>query len=158
MSKEFDSRLIIHNIPTMALVGITVFPNTVFHFDVGRPISVNALNKSMASDQKIFLVSQKDMATEVPGFDDIFRMGTIARINQVLKMPGGTLRVLAEGESRAIVYAPLSGSDYLRCDAYIIEGSEKPAVTKRDQATVRMLRDLFMQYGELAPKMAAMLI
>ena len=153
MSKEFDSRLIIHNIPTMALVGITVFPNTVFHFDVGRPISVNALNKSMASDQKIFLVSQKDMATEVPGFDDIFRMGTIARIKQVLKMPGGTLRVLAEGESRAIVYAPLSGSDYLRCDAYIIEGSEKPAVTKRDQATVRMLRDLFMQYGELAPKM-----
>ncbi len=153
MSKEFDSRLIIHNIPTMALVGITVFPNTVFHFDVGRPISVNALNKSMASDQKIFLVSQKDMATEVPGFDDIFRMGTIARIKQVLKMPGGTLRVLAEGESRAIVYAPLSGSDYLKCDAYIIEGSEKPAVTKRDQATVRMLRDLFMQYGELAPKM-----
>ena len=153
MSKEFDSRLIIHNIPTMALVGITVFPNTVFHFDVGRPISVNALNKSMASDQKIFLVSQKDMATEVPCFDDIFRMGTIARIKQVLKMPGGTLRVLAEGESRAIVYAPLSGSDYLRCDAYIIEGFEKPAVTKRDQATVRMLRDLFMQYGELAPKM-----
>ncbi|MEA4921313.1 MAG: endopeptidase La [Clostridiaceae bacterium] len=155
MAKEFDSRMIIHNIPTMALVGITVFPNTVFHFDVGRQISINALNKAMAADQKIFLVSQKVMAVETPDFNDIYRMGTIAKVKQVLRLPGGTLRVLAEGETRAIVYAPLADKEYLRCDAYMIQAEEKNAATKRDQAALRTLRDLFIEYTELAPKLGS---
>jgi len=154
MTKEFNSRLILHNIPTMALVGITVFPNTVFHFDVGRPLSIAALNKAMSTDQRIFLISQKELSVEKPTFNDIYRMGTIARVKQVLKMPGGTLRVLAEGETRAIVYAPLSSPDYLRCDAYIIEAEARPAAAKRDQAALRTLRDLFMEYSDLAPKMS----
>ncbi len=152
MPNEFDSRLIVHNIPTMALVGITVFPNTVFHFDVGRQISINALNKAMSADQKIFLVSQKELSVETPTFNDIYRMGTIAKVKQVLRMPGGTLRVLAEGESRAIVYAPLSDKDYLRCDAYLIEAEAREATLKRDQASLRTLRDLFLEYADLAPK------
>ena len=155
MAKEFDSRMIIHNIPTMALVGITVFPNTVFHFDVGREISINALNKAMSADQKIFLVSQKEISVENPTFNDIYQMGTIARIKQVLRMPGGTLRVLAEGEARAIVYTPLSDKEYLRCDAYKIEAEPHAATLRRDQATLRTLRDLFLEYVDLAPKMGS---
>ncbi len=154
MARDFDSRLILHNIPTLALVGITVFPNTVFHFDVGRPLSIAALNKAMNTDQRIFLISQKELSVEKPTFNDIYRMGTIARVKQVLKMPGGTLRVLAEGETRAIVYAPLNSPEYLRCDAYIIEAEKRPAVAKRDQAALRTLRDLFMEYSDLAPKMS----
>ena len=85
MIKDFDSKMIIHNIPTMALVGITVYPKTVFHFDVGRQISINALNKAMSGDQKIFLVSQKEMAVEKPTFEDIYSVGTVAKIKQVLR-------------------------------------------------------------------------
>ena len=152
MTKDFDTTLVIHNIPTMALIGLTVFPGSVFHFDVGRQISITALEKAMAADQKMFLVSQKEMAVENPTFNDVYRMGTIARIKQVLKLPNGTLRVLAEGDARAIVYAPLSDKEYLRCDAYIIKNEPRVAETKRDQALLRTLRDLFMEYTELVPK------
>lgn len=155
MPKEFNSRNIIYDIPTMALVGITVFPNTVFHFDVGRQISKNALNKAMAGDQRIFLVTQKELSVERPDFNDVYRMGTIAKVKQVLKTGGGGLRVLAEGEARAIVYAPISSKDYLRCDAYIIEAEPHLAANKRDQAALRSLRDLFVSYSELAPQMGA---
>ncbi|MBQ1271505.1 MAG: endopeptidase La [Clostridia bacterium] len=153
MIKDFDSKMIIHNIPTMALVGITVYPKTVFHFDVGRQISINALNKAMSGDQKIFLVSQKEMAVEKPTFEDIYSVGTVAKIKQVLRMPGGTLRVLAEGLSRAKIYAALDDREFLRCDVYQIEEEERPATGKRDAAAVRTLRDLFLEYAELAPKL-----
>ena len=153
MIKDFDSKMIIHNIPTMALVGITVYPKTVFHFDVGRQISINALNKAMSGDQKIFLVSQKEMAVEKPTFEDIYSVGTVAKIKQVLRMPGGTLRVLAEGLSRAKIYTALDDGEFLRCDVYQIEEEERPASGKRDAAAVRTLRDLFLEYAELAPKL-----
>ena len=84
----------------IALRGMVIFPYMVLHFDVGRDKSVVALEKAMASKQRIFLASQKDINIDDPKTDDINSIGTICDVKQVLKMPGDTIRVLVEGISR----------------------------------------------------------
>ncbi len=88
-------------IPLLALRGILVFPSIVLHLDVGREKSIASLETAMMGDQTIFLASQKEVALEEPVPEDIYRTGTIAKINQMLKLPNGTIRVLIEGLSRA---------------------------------------------------------
>ena len=89
--------------PVLALRGLTVFPRTTMHFDVGREKSVRALDKAMSGDQRIFLVTQKDILQDDPSFDDLYPVGTVAQVRQVLKMPGDAVRVLVVGECRAKV-------------------------------------------------------
>lgn len=88
-------------LPLLPLRGLTVFPYMVLHFDVGREKSIKALEDAMLNNQLIFLVTQKDSKTDMPGEDELFRVGTISRVKQLLKLPGDTIRVLVEGISRA---------------------------------------------------------
>lgn len=88
-------------IPLLPLRGVLVFPHMVIHLDVGREKSINAIEEAMLEDKKIFLATQKEAQTDDPGEDDIYQIGTIAEIKQILKMPGGTMRVLVEGLNRA---------------------------------------------------------
>ena len=81
--------LIYKALPTIALRGIVVFPGTNFHFDVGRKKSVAAVKAAMNDNQKIFLVAQKDINVENPETDDLYRMGVVANIRQVIKAPDG---------------------------------------------------------------------
>ncbi len=143
-----------YHIPMLALRGITIFPNVLFHFDVGRAKSVKALEQSMAGGQRIFLVTQKDVRTEDPGADDLYTIGTVARVRQILKLSGNSLRVLVEGENRARLDELVCTEPYLA--AHVTEYSAKRVrpVTKRDQALLRSVRELFVQYSELAPKMS----
>src|SRR5690625_3270792 len=87
-------------VPLLPLRGILVFPSMVLHLDVGRKKSVAALEEAMMGDQKIFLVSQKQAAINDPSPDEIYRIGTLAKIKQMLKLPNGTMRVLVEGIAR----------------------------------------------------------
>src|SRR5699024_2601279 len=87
--------------PLLALRGILVLPSIVLHLDVGREKSIAALEKAMMGDQVIFLSSQKEVALDNPKPKDIYRIGTLAKINQMLKLPNGTIRVLVEGLERA---------------------------------------------------------
>src|SRR5690625_5164089 len=87
--------------PLLALRGILVLPSMVIHIDVGREKSIKALEQAMMDDQIIFLSSQKEVAIEEPKPKDIYRVGTLAKINQMLKLPNGTIRVLVEGLERA---------------------------------------------------------
>src|SRR5690625_6349284 len=87
--------------PLLALRGILVFPSMVLHLDVGREKSIASLETAMMGDQTIFLASQKEVAIEDPEPKDIYRIGTLAKINQMLKLPNGTIRVLVEGLHRA---------------------------------------------------------
>ena len=80
--------------PALALRGLTVFPNMLLHFDVGREKSVRALEAAMNADQHIFLVTQKAIEQDDPGFGDLYEIGTVAHVLQVLKIPGDTVRVL----------------------------------------------------------------
>src|SRR5699024_8595066 len=89
------------HLPLLALRGMLVFPSIVLHRDVGRKKSIAALEAAMMEDQKIVLATQKEAAIEEPTPDDIFRIGTVAKINQMLKLPNGTIRVLVEGLYRA---------------------------------------------------------
>ena len=94
-------------LPLIPLRGLTLFPYMVLHFDVGRDKSIKALDAAMMENQEIFLVTQKDARQEDPADGDIFEMGTICTIRQLLKLPGNTVRVLVEGfgrnEGRAFV-------------------------------------------------------
>ena len=86
--------------PALALRGLTIFPNMLLHFDVAREASIKALDESMTSGQPIFLVAQRDMAVEDPKEEDLYRVGTVSTVRQILRLPGGNVRVMVEGISR----------------------------------------------------------
>lgn len=90
----------LYTIPLIPLRGLTVFPNVVVHFDVGREKSTAAVEQAMIENQEIFLVGQKDSAIEEPNKDEIYTVGTICKIKQILKMSDNTIRVLVEGQQR----------------------------------------------------------
>ena len=83
--------------PVLALRGLTIFPNMLMHFDVEREISVKALEAAMEQNQDIFLVAQREIATEVPGQDDLYTVGTVSHIRQILRVSDGNVRVMIEG-------------------------------------------------------------
>ena len=87
--------------PVLAMRGLVLFPQATMHFDVGREKSVRALEAAMNADQHIFLVTQKKIEQDDPGFGDLYEIGTVAHVLQVLKIPGDTVRVLVQGEYRA---------------------------------------------------------
>ena len=93
-------------LPVIPLRGFMVFPHMMLHFDVGRPASVAALEQSMANDQMVFLVAQKDSEIEDPKIEDLYTVGTIAEIKQLVNLPGDVIRVLAEGRRRAELALP----------------------------------------------------
>ena len=90
----------ISTMPVLALRGLTIFPNMLLHFDVGREASIKALDEAMASGSPVFLVTQKDLAVEEPRQEDLFSVGTISNVKQILRLPGDNVRVMVEGEDR----------------------------------------------------------
>ena len=90
-------------LPAIALRGTTILPDMIVHFDISRPKSVRAVEEAMLGDQKIFLITQKDPDTEVPGLLDVYKIGTIAVIKQVVRMPKDVLRILTTCLMTAIV-------------------------------------------------------
>lgn len=99
----FESKKVVKKqvLPLLPLRGLTVFPYMTLYFDVGRIKSIKALEEAMINNQLIFLVAQKDAKTDTPTEDDVFKVGTISKVKQLLKLPGDTIRVLVEGISRA---------------------------------------------------------
>ena len=87
-------------LPLIPLRGISIFPYMVLNFDVGREKSINALEKAMINNQLIFLSAQKEAETDLPTAEDFYEIGTIAKIKQMLKLPGDAVRVLVEGLNR----------------------------------------------------------
>mgnify|MGYP003175807799 CR=1 FL=1 len=104
-------------LPAIALRGTTILPDMIVHFDISRPKSVRAVEEAMLGDQKIFLITQKDPDTEVPGLLDVYKIGTIAVIKQVVRMPKDVLRILVEAERRAeLLNFEEEESEYLRAE------------------------------------------
>ena len=89
------------NMPVLALRGLTIFPNCLLTFDVEREISIRALERAMESDQQIFLVAQREINVPLPGEKDLYTMGTISVIRQILRISENAVRVMMEGRSRA---------------------------------------------------------
>ena len=139
--------------PVLALRGLMVFPYMVLHFDVGRPRSVAALEAAMTTDQRIFLTAQQDTEVEDPEAEDLCRMGTVAVIRQVMNLPGDSLRVLVEGERRAVLERMTQEDPCFMGDVRPVED----ACTADDievAALVRAVKDFFEEYGQASQRVS----
>lgn len=138
-------------IPMLPLRGVLVFPYMVIHLDVGRKKSVNAIEEAMMNNKEIFLATQKEAQTDEPEIDDIYAAGTIAEIRQVLKMPGGTMRVLVEGLHRAEVKGVAFTDPYIRVQVEEFKEDDVEKTPELD-ALMRALISEFEQYVRLSKK------
>ena len=146
-------------LPTLALRGLTVFPNMLIHFDVGRESSLKALEQAMEQGEDIFLVTQKSILVEQPHQEDLYRVGTICSIRQLLRLPDNNVRIMVEGQGRAELATLLKERPYLLAQVSPIAALPvNENVTPHTEAVVRKAYELFERYGELSEKLPAELI
>jgi len=129
--------------PLLPLRGLSIFPHMVLHFDVGREKSILSLEQAMVNEQIIFLVSQKDAKLDNPSLDDIYRVGTVSKIKQILKLPGDTIRILVEGISRAEIVSLTQEEPYFQ-----VEVSEKEDSVEKDVESEALMRKLFESFED----------
>lgn len=138
------------SLPLLPLRGILVFPYMVIHLDVGREKSIQAIEEAMVQDRMIFLATQKEAQTDEPTVDDIFNIGTVAEVKQLLKLPGGTIRVLVEGIARAKINKYEHQEPYFRVE--IEQYSEDFEKNAEVEALMRSLVYQFEQYVKLSKR------
>ncbi len=140
-------------LPMLVLRGLVCFPETVMHFDVGRLKSVSALNAAMKKDQMVFLVTQKNVAADDPKPNELYCMGVVARVKQILKLPHDNFRIVVEGEYRASVAEIVQETPHYI--AVVEERYDRPVSSfMLAEALVRQCREVFDEYMEYVPKMA----
>lgn len=144
----------IMKMPAVALRGMVILPGMVAHFDVSRAKSIKAVEDAMMDEQKIFLVAQKDVEQENPDIEDLFKIGIIAEVKQVIKLQNNIVRILVEGKERAELSAFLENPDYLlaeiiRFDEEVDDGLPEEA----KEAMLRSIQETFGKYVVVNPKM-----
>lgn len=146
-------------LPAIALRGTAILPGMIVHFDVSRERSVKAIEAAMLNDQKIFLVTQKDPDVETPEISDLYHVGTIAYIKQVVKLPQNLLRVLVEGTERAELLSFSQEVPFLEGEVSVLSAEDEeeypPAVR---EAMCRSLRELFQQFAMASGKVSRELV
>ena len=146
-------------LPAIAMRGLVMFPKMVLHFDVARKKSILALNQAMQGNQKIFLVTQKNTRVENPGKDDLYTVGVVAKVKQILKAQSEVMRVVVEGQYRARMCELVKDTPF-----YEVMCEELPMlpVEQGKQVTIdaymRVVKDLFEEYCYYAPKMPKELV
>ncbi|MEK3890558.1 endopeptidase La [Bacillus sp. FSL K6-3431] len=148
MTKEIEPL-----VPLLPLRGMLVFPTMVLHLDVGREQSVQALEQAMLTDNFIFLTTQKDVSVDLPEQEDIYEMGTLTKVKQMLKLPNGTIRVLVEGISRAKLVSFINKDTYLAAGLELFE--DEVEIDVEIQALMRTMLEYFEQYIKLSKKISA---
>lgn len=133
--------------PVVALRGLTILPGMVQHFDVNRPRSVAAVEKAMIGDQKLFLVSQRHPEIPDPELKDLYQVGTIGVVKQLVKLPGKTVRVLVEGLERAELLDFDSQEPCLMGEIRFMEPEQEDADDLAKEAMVRIIREKLEEYG-----------
>ncbi|NLO48392.1 MAG: endopeptidase La [Clostridiales bacterium] len=141
-------------IPMLALRGISAFPDMLLNFDVERQISVAALEKAMNLDRRIFLLAQRDLNVEDPAIEDLYVIGTICFVKQILRMPGGGVRVMVEGKNRARLVKVLSSHPYFDVEVAKIIEVEPSRLGDQAEALIRQTQALLERYSELAPSVS----
>ncbi len=137
-------------LPVLPLRGVLVFPNMVLHLDVGRERSITAMEKAMMKDNRILLITQKDAKTDDPLREDLFNVGTVASIKQMIKLPGGTIRVLVEGLNRAKILELYPEEKILEADLELID--DPLSKNTEIEALMRTVLYQFEQYIKISRK------
>lgn len=140
-------------VPLLPLRGLLVYPTMVLHLDVGREKSVQALEKAMVDDSLIFLTTQIDMSMDDPQEEDLYTMGTLTKVKQMLKLPNGTIRVLVEGLKRGEIVSFNDEKDYYAVSLKTYEDSTEKDV--ETEAFMRTLLEYFEQYIKMSKKISA---
>ncbi len=154
MGKEWNL-LQTTTVPVVALRGMTVFPGVLIHFEVAREVSVNALETAMTSGCPIFLVGQRDVAVEEPGEKDLYTIGTVASVRQILRLPGDNVRVMVEGRVRGRLLQLVGTEPYLEAEVQELPAQAPPTRSEaKTEALMRATNELFQQYAKLSPKMS----
>ena len=145
----------IKSLPMVVLRGMTIMPEMVVHFDVSREKSIAAIQEAMAGDQKIFLVAQRSIETDDPTQEDVYEVGTVGTIKQIMKLPKHIVRVLVSGETRGILKQLQQDTQYLQAEVEVIDESD--LVIQDDlngEAMARSLKDTFLDYAARNGKMS----
>ncbi|MBW5416028.1 endopeptidase La [Pseudomonas sp. MAG002Y] len=140
-------------LPLLPLRDVVVYPHMVIPLFVGREKSVEALEAAMASDKQILLLAQKNPTDDDPDSDGLYRMGTVATVLQLLKLPDGTVKVLVEGEQRGNIERFVEAKGYSRAEVQLIEDTE--AADRESEVFARSLMSQFEQYVQLGKKVPA---
>ena len=143
----------ITTMPVLALRGLTIFPNMLLHFDVGRGASIKALDEAMAEGLPIFLVAQRDLTVEEPGEKDLYTVGTVSNVKQILRLPGDNVRVMVEGSSRGRLVSMGKTTPFLQGEVEVLPAPEHTRNTPKTEALIRSTYELFERYAELSPRM-----
>ena len=141
------------NIPVIALRGLTVFPDLTLSFDVEREISIYALDSAMEGDRTIFLVTQREIATTAPTEEDLYTVGTVCRILQILKTSETSVRVIVEGQQRARIHRLWQYKPFLQANVELLEEDFPGRMTPRMEALIRQTYVIFGEYKELVPNL-----
>lgn len=146
----FEERLY----PMIALRGITVFPNTVLSFDIGRERSVAAIKECMEHDRMVFLTTQMDIKNDDPTPEEVYGFGCVAKIRQVVKSPNGGLRATVEGLSRAILISQEEGvvRPFYNVSVHLLEELDCTADKDRQEALIRLAQEAFEVYAEVGDR------
>lgn len=138
----------------MALRATTILPDMIVHFDINRSKSVRAMEEAVQEEQDIFLVTQLDPQVEDPGADQLYAMGCIARVKQIVKLPKGMMRILVEGLERAELVRLTDQEEYLEAEVEIPENSGEPLPANVQEAMLRSLKEIFLAYCQENPKVS----
>ena len=138
--------------PAVALRGLTILPGMVQHFDISREKSIRAIETAMMGNQKVYLVTQRHPEQETPAVADLYQMGTISQIKQLVKMPGGIIRVMVEGEKRAALLTLFEEGPYLDAEVSEAPMQEEQLTDTVKEAMSRIVKEKLEEFGNANPK------
>lgn len=138
--------------PAVALCGLTILPGMVQHFDISREKSIRAIETAMMGNQKVYLVTQRHPEQETPAVADLYQMGTISQIKQLVKMPGGIIRVMVEGEKRAALLTLFEEGPYLEAEVEEAPMQEEQLTDTVKEAMSRIVKEKLEEFGNANPK------
>lgn len=138
--------------PAVALRGLTILPGMVQHFDISREKSIRAIETAMMGNQKVYLVTQRHPEQETPAVADLYQMGTISQIKQLVKMPGGIIRVMVEGEKRAALLTLFEEGPYLEAEVEEAPMQEEQLTDTVKEAMSRIVKEKLEEFGKANPK------
>lgn len=144
----------IQHLPAIALRGTTILPDMIVHFDVSREKSIKAIEKAMVQDQRVFLITQRDPQTEEPSQEDLYTVGTIGEIKQLVKNRKNMVQVLVEGKRRAELVRFDSEDVYLEAEVALFEEEEISLDENVKEAMLRGIKELFVRYCNENTKMS----